>query len=204
MLWTAIFSILQRRGLTRTVSEGSKEQAIVVTNIVEGTLSLNASPRNAPTLALGFAQPYEEKGPSNLKWLFHSGSLIQGHPFPPLSCVVTSVTLLFTATRTRVTPQPHPESKYQNSEPLPKPCPGPTGHSQAGPARLPNIAAAGIFITNFGSKGGGNQNRGATSATMCLILHAVANTGAWSPPGLAQGKPYHTKFFLGRSRVSEA
>lgn len=67
MLWTAIFSILQRRGLTRTVSEGSKEQAIVVTNIVEGTLSLNASPRNAPTLALGFAQPYEEKGPSNLK-----------------------------------------------------------------------------------------------------------------------------------------
>lgn len=58
---------------------------------------------------------------------------------------------------------------------------------------------------SFGSKGGGNQNRGATSATVCLVLRAVAkHRGAWSPPGLVQCEPYHAKFFPGSSRVSEA
>lgn len=75
--------------------------------------------------------------------------MIRGLSIPPLSCVITSVASPFTATGTRVTPQPRPEIGYLGSEPFPKPYPGPTGHSQAGPARPPDITATGIIITEL-------------------------------------------------------
>lgn len=56
-----------------------------------------------------------------------------------------------------------------------------------------------------GSKRGGSQNKRAISATVCLVLRVMAkHRGEWSPPGLAQCRPYHAKLFLGRSRVSGA
>lgn len=66
--------------------------------------------------------------------------------------------ITITATRTRVTPQPCPESRYQGSEPLPKPHPEPTRHSQEGRARLPDITAKGPFIMNCGPERGGSQS----------------------------------------------
>lgn len=97
-----------------------------------------------------------------------------------------------------------PESRYQGSEPLPKPHPGPTGHSQAGPARLPGTTATGAFIMSCGSERGRSQSR------RSHFRHCVPGTTCSSqtlrrvgPPGPVLCTPYHTKFFLGRSWVSE-
>lgn len=67
-------------GPTRTVSECSHwglsmAITIVVVNGMGRTLVLKASPHTALTLGLRFAQPYEGRGPGNLKWLFYSGFL---------------------------------------------------------------------------------------------------------------------------------
>lgn len=111
-----------------------------MTKAVEGTLSLTARPCTVLALGLGFARPREGGGPGNLEWLFHSGFLIPG--CPP-SCVITSVTLPRTATRTRVSPQPHPESKDQTRSHSPNPALGQQGTpTQALPASLISLPRA--------------------------------------------------------------
>lgn len=160
VLWITIFSILQGMDLTGMVSACSQERPLLS---AEGK-------EHCPKPGPGFARPRAGRGPGDLQWLFPSGLLIQGLSAPPLSRAITPVAPPFTATGTRVTPQPRPEIGYQGSEPLPKPYPGPTGHSQAGlPGSLISLPGA-LSYLSFGSKRGGSQNGGAIATIVYLAL----------------------------------